>query len=195
MPALTVSLDGKHLATVCTDGYDHVSVHLRGSRIEEHLAVLTVTGGTLPEGGEPTYLTWVNSLPLAPGQVVEVAFIEHGATSHRGQTIDELREGEPREFTAADFKPMAEALAELRAKPSLREKFCFRLEASSGTRFAGETSDDAFALHVHWDSFNPERARLSLHSYTFDMLEQRGPLNYQVKERMPLGSSVRFEVA
>lgn len=90
MPALSVTIDGVLIATVCTDGYDVLSVRAGGTRIDDHLANLDVAGGSYPENGEQTYLTWVNELYLQPGQVVTVSFLESASTSHAGKTIEEL---------------------------------------------------------------------------------------------------------
>ncbi len=194
MPAISVTLDGKTLATVCTDGYDMVSVRVSGSRLDEHLAELEVTGGPPPKNGESTYLTWVDSVPIQAGKEVVVSVVESGLTSHAGKTIEELFPGKelPK---ITDFKPPAEMFAELRTRPRLRDKFSFRLQASSGRTFEGDTTDDAFAFGITWISHHPERARLTLHSYTFEELEQRAPMNYHVQDRIHVGDSVRFVVA
>lgn len=195
MPALNVSVDGATIATVCTAGYDVLNVRAGGTRVDDDLATLDVSGGSYPEDGQSTYLTWICDLPLQPGQVVEVIFLETGSTSHRGKTIEELFPGEtPTEPT--DFKPTAEMFAELRNRPKLHEKYAFQLVSSIGTVFAGETTPDehGFGFSVVWNSFHPERARVSLHSYTLDGLESHGPMNSHVEERMQYGDSVRFEL-
>lgn len=64
MPALTVSIDGVTLATVSTEGYDVMSVRADGTRVDENLATLDLSGGSYPESGESTYLTWISDVPL-----------------------------------------------------------------------------------------------------------------------------------
>ena len=195
MPALSVSIDGALIATVCTDGYDVLNVRASGTRIDDHLADLDISGGSYPEDGNHTHLIWANELQLQPGQVVTVSFLEHALSSHSGQTIDELFPDE--ELAAdADFKPTAEMFTELRAKSKLRDKFSFRLESSSGNTFAGETAPDAhgFGFSILWNSHHPERARVSLHSYTLDGLESRNPMSNHFEERLNFGGSVRFEL-
>lgn len=195
MPALSVSIDGKTIATVSTDGYDLLSVRAGGTRIDEDFADLEVAGGSHPEGRESTYLIWVSALSLQPGQVVTVSLLESAPTSHAGKTIDELfPDKEPSAIT--DFKPTAEILADIRSRPKLRDKFSFRLRTSLGTTFVGETKPDehGFGFTVNWNSFHPERARVSLHSYTLENLEHKGPMNNHVDERLYAGDSVRFEL-
>jgi hypothetical protein len=196
MPALSVSIDGNTIATVCTDGYDTLSIHAGGTRIDDDLANLDIAGGSYPKDGESTYLTWVNALPLQSGQVVIISFIESATSSHAGKTIEELfPDEEPIEMP--DFKPTTEMFNELRAKPKLRDQFYFRLESSLGTSFVGETTPDehGFGFTILWHSSHPERARVSLHSYTLESMEARGPTNYHVEERIHVGDSVRLEIA
>lgn len=195
MPALRVSIDGATLATVSMDGYDVMSVRAGGTRIADGLATLDLSGGSYPEFGESTYLTWINEVPLQTGQVVTVTFLEAASSSHAGKTIEELFPDE-QPSTQTDFKPTAEMFAELRAMPALRDRFSFRLVSSSGTNFAGETALDehGFGLTVLWNSSNPERARVSLHSYTLNNLEARGPMNNHVEEKLHYGGWVCFEL-
>lgn len=195
MPALSVSIDGVTLATVSTDGYDVLSVRAGGTRIDNELATLDLSGGSYPEFGESTYLTWISDVPLQAGQVVTVTFLETASSSHGGKTIEELFPDEP-PSTQTDFKPTAEMFAELRATPTLRDRFSFRLVSSSGTNFAGETAPDehGFGFTVLWNSSSPERASASLHSYTLNNLEARGPMNNHVEERLRYGEWVQFEL-
>lgn len=195
MPALSVSIDGKSIATVCTDGYDVAEVRVSGTRIDEALADLDVSGGSYPDGGESTYLMWVSGLQLSHSQVVVVTFSEEGLSSHKGKTIDEQFPDEGT-IEPIDFKPTEEMFKELRAKPKFRDKFSFKLESSVGTSYTGHTAPDdhGFSFSVLWNSFHPERARLSLHSYTLDGLEARSPMSDYVEERMQYGDSVRFEL-
>jgi hypothetical protein len=85
---------------------------------------------------------------------------------------------------------------ELRAKPKLREKYSFRLVSSSGINFIGETNPDehGFGFTVLWNSSHPERARVSLHSYSLESLEALGPMNNHVEEKIHYGGSVQFEL-
>src|SRR5262245_38315307 len=178
MPALDVSLDGITIATVNTDGFDVMSVNVGGTLIDDDPASLHVSGGSYPESGASLFLWWVPELVLRAGQNIGVSFLEYGATSHPGKTTEELFPNEPPK-TQTDFTPTAELFKQLRAKPKVRKSFSFRLVSSSGTSFVGTTAPDehGFGFTVLWNSFHPERARVSLHSYTLDSLEARGPMN------------------
>lgn len=196
MPALRISIDGNEVATVCTDGYAVLDAHVSGARIDEELATLSVAGTSQPENGEYVHRTWVNDIPMKSGQVLTIAFLESASSSHDGKTIEELF---PDEDTTEemDFTVTAEMFAELKAKPKLREKYSFRVKSSSGASFAGETKPEGhgFSFSVLWNSFQPEWARISLHSYTIESLEVRDePLEYLFQERAYPESSVTFEL-
>jgi len=194
MPSLRVSVNGSVVASVCTEGLDSLSARVSGTRIDEELATLDVAGGSYPKDAESTYLTWVD-LPLTAGQVVLVEFVESEPTSHRGKTIEELAVGEP-PVSPVDFKPTAEMFEQLRQAPQVRDHFSFRLGSSIGQSFIGETglNEHGFSFSVHWTSFHPERARLSLHSYTLEGLEKREPMIDYIEERMHVGNSVHFQL-
>ncbi len=195
MPAFSVAIDGSAIATVSMDEYNVINVRVEGTQLDEDIAHLELSGGCFPEQGESTHLTWINELPLRAGQVVTISFLEYAETSHAGKTIEELfpDEGPSKEAT---FKPYSEIISELRAKPKLHSTYSFRLELSTGTVFEGETKldDFGFALSVLWDWLSPERAKVSLHSYTLDSLETRGPVRDYLYERINFGDSVRFKL-
>jgi hypothetical protein len=196
MPALRISIDGNEVATVCTDGYDVLNARVGGTRIDDELATLGVAGTSQPENGESIYRTWVNEIPMQTGQVVAVSFLESAPNSHGGKTIEELFPEEDL-VEEMDFTVTAEMFAELRAKPKLREKYSFRIKSSSGASFTGESKPDehGFGFSVVWNSFHPERARISLHSYTLESLEIRNrPLEYLFEESVHAESTVTFEL-
>lgn len=195
MPALTVSVDGRLVAEVSTDGFDVLTVRIGGSKIDDDVADLSVAGGSYPESGKSIYLTWVDSLPLHEGQVVALAFLASGTTSHAGKTIDEMYPDEPEPDDEA-HKPLTEVFAELRAMPIRRERIAFRVSSSLGTVCSGETQPDdhGFGFDVIWNSKHPERALMSADTYTLDGLERQEHCKSLVRERMMLGDSVLFEL-
>lgn len=195
MPALSISIDDVALATVSMDGYDVMSVHIGGTRVDETLATLDLSGGSYPDAAESTYLTWINQIPLLPGQVITVTFLDAAFTSHAGKTFEELFPDEP-SSTQTEPKPRSDMFAEVRAMPKLRDRFSFRLVSSSGTNFTGETTQDehGFGFHVLWNSRSPDRARAAFHSYTLDQLKARGPMNYHFEDDLHYGDWVRFEM-
>jgi hypothetical protein len=195
MPALSVFVDGKHVATVCTDGLDSLSVDARGTLVDKEMSNLDVSGGNYPSGSDAMHLTWVTGVQLRAGQVVTVSLLESAASTLKGKTIDEMFPDEP-QSAQTDFKPTARMYTEVRARPKFREKYGFQLESSLGTKFVGETEPGVhgFGFSVHWNSFHPERARVSLHSYSLESLEVRGPMSKHVEERIYFGDSVRFQL-
>lgn len=197
MPALSVSIDGILVAVVSTEGNDVVSVRVSGTRLEEDLAHLELSGGPPPREGRSTHLTWVNSLPINAGQTITVSFLASGESSVPGLTIEEMFPGEEMPGTEdIDFKPNTDIFADLRSRHQFRDKWVLKLRSSNGLKFNGETNvdDHGFGFTVLWNSFYPERARLSLHSYTLEDLEKKGPMKYFAEEKLLLGGTVDLEV-
>jgi len=195
MPALKVSIDGAPVATVCTDGFDILTVQVHGTLVDSELATLDISGGRYPAVGESTHLIWANDTYLNHGQVVNVAFLENAPTSHAGKTIDELfPDEEP--VTQTDFSLTDAMFAEIRARPKARDGFNFRLDMAHGLSVIGETrpADHGFGFSVLWAHTRTEEARVSLHSYSLEELEQRAPGNYYAKERMQFSDSIQFEL-
>jgi len=194
MPALDITLDGASIATVSTDAFNVMSVNVGGTLVDEEYPSLDVSGGSYPEDAASTYLSWVCHQVLQPGQRIKVTFLESAASSHAGKTIDELFPDEP-PSAQTDFTPTDEMMCELRAKPKRREKFSFHLTSSNGKAFDAETQPDehGFGFSVLWNSYQPERARVSLHSYTLESLENRGPMNSHVREQLGYGDSVELQ--
>jgi hypothetical protein len=195
MPAIAVSVDGIPVATVCTEGYDVLTVRVGGTRINDEFAELDVSGGSHPDQGESTYLTWVNSVALKPGQTIRVALLESGATSHAGKTIKELFPEEEIP-SAPDFMPTPEVFDNIRAMPRLRDGYSFRFGITGGMSFTGHTAPEehGFGFTVLWNSRRPERASVSLHSYTLEGLEQQSPMRDYVQEHIHFGQEVSFEL-
>ena len=197
MPTISVTLNGQLLASVTTDGRDVLSVHVHGIRTDSEFASVDMTGGSYPEGQESTYLTWINSTLLSPGDSVEVRFTDSGQTSHPGRTIDELFPNEPADSQPTDFKATPEMFAELRAKPQLRVGYGFSLALPSGTYYEGRTTEaeHGFGFSVVWNSHRPQRASVSLHSYTVDSMEHQQPMRDHAREYIVPDNTVRFQVA
>ena len=190
MPALHILIDGNPIATVSTEGNEVLALSIHGSLVEEEFAHLDVDGG--PQG---KYLTWIPQLPLSAGQSVVVRFLEDGESSCPGKIIEELFPEEEIDRDI-DFKSTPEQFVELRAKQKVRERFSFSL--SSGDFSCSDVtreSDYGFGFTVLWNSFHPDRARFSLHSYTLDDLEHKAPMNYLAQERLNLGGEVKLVVA
>lgn len=195
MPALSLYIDGIFVASVNTEGYDILDVRVHGTFIDKNIASLEFSGGAHPEGGASSYLTWVSDLPIKLKQVVKVVFLEKALTSHSGKTIEELFPDEL-DKEPIDFKPLPEAINEIRAKPKLRSSISFMAQSPKAGSIYGKTEPDmfGFGFGVLWNAWHPERASVSLHSYTLENLESRGPMNYILNEKISIGSEVQFEV-
>jgi hypothetical protein len=198
MPAISVLLDGELLAVVNTTGYDVVSVHVHGTRVEEDFAAIEMSGGAYPENAESTHLIWINSHGVRPGQQVEVRFQESGETLRPGKTIHELFPEQSDTNEETDFTPTEAMFAELKARPPLRDGFSFQLRGSNGTAFAGRTApaDHGFGFSFAWNSYRPSRVSESLHSYTLEALEHRTPMSDFVRQYIeaPYAVTLRVDV-
>jgi hypothetical protein len=195
MLSISVSLDGKELACVQTDGYDVVSVSVRGTRIEDEFAEIDMTASSYPEAGESKYLIWLNSVPIQPGQVVEVNVTEDGETSGAGQTIDELFPSEA-SSDREEFKVTEEMFTELRARVPNRLGYRFETNLSSGSAVSAQTAPDehGFGFSVLWNCHRPERASVSLHTYTIDNMALGTPMKYHLNEHLNPGQSASVKV-
>lgn len=191
MPAFCVSVDEEIIVTVCTGGYDILSIQVSGTLIDQEFSKLNVTGGKYSGDEDTKHLIWVSEMPLRANQTVAVKMLSDSATSFPGKTIDELFPiDDPAE--TADFKPTSEMFDELRSKLKLRSRIAFHLKSSLDTNFVGHTAgeDHGFGFSILWDTWRPESARVSLHSYTLDSLQHRGPFSDHVKEELGIGDAV-----
>lgn len=173
-----------------------VSFGVTGTRVDPELATASITASRYPEGQESTYLIWLNELAILSGQTVTVSFRQGGPTSAPGKTVEELYPDEgPAEGT--DFKLTTQMMQELRARPQYRPGWAFEVRASNGVSYAGLTNEaeHGFGFSVLWTVHRPERASISLHSYTLESLEKRTPMQYHVRMNLELGSSVDLVVA
>ncbi|RIJ86816.1 hypothetical protein RSP822_08370 [Ralstonia solanacearum] len=199
MPALSVSVDGNTLMTVSTDdGYDLLSINIHGSRIDEAFATLNLSGGHYPDDGNSTYLTWIDQMPLQPGQAIAVSWQDQGSTSARGKTIDELATHES--IAPIDPKqqpPLSEIIAALKKRPLLRGQYAFEWIAPDSTVMAGQTlpEETSLTLSVIWHVLHRDgAARVSLHSTTLDNLAAHAPLHYRAQCKLRVGESIRLQL-
>lgn len=195
MPALQVSVDGRPVATVATEGYNVVSVNVAGTKTDEPFAHLDVSGGIYPDDGPSTYLVWVNELALRPGQVVTVSLLESATSSHSGKTIAELFPDQTHEEPTPS-KAISEVVEELRLRPRLHDRYAFVFATSNGTNYAGEAPASAhgFGFSVLWNWLQPERVSTSLHTYTLDDLKERGSMNYLAREYILAEGEARLDL-
>jgi hypothetical protein len=132
---------------------------------------------------------------LIAGQVVDVALLERDKAVGDGRSIEEL-------YPASESVPVptpidkAEFFADLRRQPQLREGFTVRLTSSVGTTgmFSTASDDHGFGFSVLWNNMRPERVSVSLHAYSIDSMESGESGRDFVRERLPLGGTVRLEL-
>src|SRR5215472_14920012 len=131
MLVLSVFVDERLMASVCTEGLDVLTVNIGGTKIDESLATVEFSGGTYPEGGDSKHLIWLSDLELESGQCVRVEVAATGSNSHSGKTIEELYPGS----TEEKFGPMPsreQLIAEVKTRRHLRSHFSVGVRASSG---------------------------------------------------------------
>ncbi|RJG11537.1 hypothetical protein [Massilia cavernae] len=195
MPAICVDCNGKRLATVNTDGFDVLALHVRGAQDQEPAAALDFSGASYG-GDEQVSLTWIPALPLALGDVVTVSLTDPVSASDKGKTYEELfPDAGPKE----DFKipPLDQAFFEEIAKRQrFHGGFMFRLDTSSGTHYSGSTRapEESFNFHVLWDFTRSGRARVGLSTNSLDDIRKREPGRNHVREELTTGGSVSFRV-
>ncbi|WP_431263337.1 hypothetical protein ACQ859_25680 [Roseateles chitinivorans] len=194
MPAISILVDGEPIATANTEGLSVLSAHVQGARSDEAFASVDLHGTTLEQS---TFLIWIGSLTLQPGQQVEVRFMEVGETAPPGKTIEELFPDEPGDEEPDDETSEASAFEKIRAKPLHRAGYGLAFSSSDGVAFEGRTGEDdhAFALHVAWNMYRPDRAHLSLRAYTLDELESRAPLRDMVREYLQAPCTVNLRIS
>jgi hypothetical protein len=162
VPSIRVAVDGVPVACVATDGLHVLSLHVGGTMVTDEFASVELHGGSYPEKGESTHLTWVSDLELRPGQQVQVEFVTKGFTSHAGKTIEELFPGEshPEESLQKNLTSLVE---ELRSKPRLRSHYSFEVQSSLGSNVTCELPGGAhgFGFSLVWNWVHPERVSAS----------------------------------
>lgn len=192
MPAFQILVDDALIATVSTEGQDLLSVSVSGSRIDEAFACLDCLGGTHSGEGEASPRYWSGRMAIRPGQRIEMRFLGAGETDLRAAMVLEPLPAAPAD---AAFDAAA-AFDELRAMPLKRDGFRLEFQSSSGAAFAGRTraEDHAFSCRLAWSSHRPDRARVSLHTFTLDELEHREPLRDKVREQLQPGASLTLRI-
>jgi hypothetical protein len=196
MPGLAVTVNGKEVATVSTEGSNLLTVRVAGDLVSEEFACLDVSGGLCGRGAGGQHLTWVNLIPLSAGDEIAVAFLEHATTSHPGKTIDELFP--EHEQPMGPWEPMEKMFEDLAKAPRVRERFNFVLTPSNGEpiRAATVPEDHCFGFSVSWVSQRPDRARVSLSSTSLqDIANQAGGTDHaQFKLKPGEGVTLRVDI-
>lgn len=196
MPGFAVTINGRGVATVSTEGYNLLSVRVAGDLISDEFASLDVSGGLYGEGDKSQHLTWVNLIPLNPGDEIGVTFLRDATTSHRGRTLDELFPENERPM--GPWEPLEKMFEDLAKEPQVRERFEFVLTPpdSEPVHAATLPGDHSFGFSVSWAWTSPELARVSLSSASLEQIAKRvsGADHAEFKLQMGQGVKLRVDV-
>lgn len=193
MPAICVDLNGKRLATVNTDGFDVMAVHVNSATDQEVVASLDFSGYS-QEAKESRI--WINAVPLDAGDEVTVSMEAPAASTDKGNTIAELYpDAEPAD-TYAFPKMTDEWFNEIASRRQYHGGFMFRLRSSVGTDYSGSTHapESGFGFHVLWDFTRQDRARVGLSSNSLEDLKHRRKWRDHVREELATGGFVSLRV-
>jgi hypothetical protein len=195
MPALSVTLNGEHLVSVATDGFDVIDVSVSGDLLGPEHAILRVSGGSYPDGQKSQYLIWEGERVLVPGDSVGVVFLTSGATSRAGKSIEELYPGN-KPGLKESFAPAEQMVRELKQRPKAFESLAFEFTGPDNATVRANTtpSEHGYAFTVLWNSHRPERARASAHTYTLDSLITKERGNYHAETKLAFGQGTTFKV-
>lgn len=56
MPTFIVSLDSHSIASVCTDGFEILAIHISGTRVDEEFASLHMNAGNYSDAAQASHL-------------------------------------------------------------------------------------------------------------------------------------------
>lgn len=195
MPLIAVEIDGQRVAAARCDDFHVVDARVSGSLVEPQFSTVELTTSTYPESGEGTYLIWLNEIELKAGQVIELKLLSDGEVIGAGKTIEELYpNGDDREPPPG--KSINECFRELRLKPNLRAGYNFR--SSMPTRanhFSGtELGEFGFGFGLLWNRFRPNRASLSLSTWSIDSVQFDTPSREHFREYIVPGQGGTLRV-
>jgi len=194
MPGFIVTLDGKRLVAVSTEGLNVLTVRVHGDVIGPEFAFVDVSGGHYGDEQYNKHLIWVNEREIDPGDEVEVAFRKETLTSEPGKTIEELYPGH--EAEVGRWQSVEEVFKDLAKTPKVREQFAFQVVSPSGEviKSRTEANDHGFGFSVLWDWTHPDIARVSLTSSSLAAVENRQGGTKHARIRLKLDQSVKLRV-
>ena len=195
MAALSVTLNGKFVVSVASDGLDLFEVTVSGDRLGPKRPVLRVSGGSFADDTERRYLIWIDEREISSADFLTINFHANGTTSEPGKTIEELY---PEEFAEPPppYRPVEEIFRELAERPKMFDRLAFRLVAPGGamTHALTAPAEHGFGFSVSWSAHRPDYARVSLHTYTLQSLIDNQPGTYHAQLRLQDGEGVTFGV-
>ncbi len=197
MPALRLLIDDLPILTVSSDGLDLVDVRVSATKVEPETAAVEVHGGSFGNPDDSRFLFWLEHQALTRGQRVSVEFLAEGESSRPGKTVEELypdAESEPEE-PEDPLLSRDEVLDQLTLRPKLHEHLSCTATLPTGTsRVRLQDDEHGYAFGVCWHSHRPERARVSLHSYTVESMRRKENGTYHVQSTLNFGQSACIEV-
>jgi len=181
MAVMSIAVDGELVAAVDNDDLAMLSVHLRGSVTEEHVAALSCDG-TLTAGHSDGYRVWLPELPLREGQVVTIRMDDDSRpalTPARNPTMPHPGLSPESVATLGNTQsPSARDIATARSHARVRPGFSFALATSRGTRcdVKSGAGDEQFQCLVMWTlDWEPEYARIRALTTNRERILRRDP--------------------
>lgn len=196
MSALSIFLDNILLARVRTDGFEVLGVRAGGVRSDNEFADIDMSAGSYTDDQAKTHLIWINSQPISADQELRLEFADSGSNSHEGKTIEDLFPDEATGLVSGS--PSAtEILAEFWQRPPVRDGYSFdvRLPDGESVRSKSSPEDLGFGFSVLWNSYNPDKASVSLYTYTRENMEQSSPGTYHVRTHLQPGQGVSIKIS
>jgi len=197
MPALRISIDETHVLTVSADGLDLVDVRVSATKVESDLAAVEVHGGSYSKPDESRFLFWLEHRPLQAGQRVSVEFSQDGESSWPGKTVEELYPDEQAETeeTQSPFPSREAMLDQLTLRAHEHDRLSCKVNLPTRSVEAEtEPEEHGYAFGVSWHSHRPNRARVSLHTYSIESMRLNENGVSHVQESLSFGESVSLEV-
>jgi hypothetical protein len=130
-----------------------------------------------------------------PGDAVGVTFLPEGATSRRGEAIEEFYPDQAR--TQQEPRPSAEEMVrELKQRPKAFDFLNFEFIGPDGTGMQGRTSSEEHGLGfgVLWNSYHPERARVTVRTHKLESLITKEKGLYHADAKLAFGQRVLYKV-
>lgn len=191
---LAVSLNGKCLVTVSTEGLNILTVRVHGDVIGPEFASIDMSGGLYEGAKDDKHLIWLDEQEIGLGDEIEVAFLEEASTTDSGKTIEELCPDD--EAQMGPWQSRESIFEDLATKPKVREWFAFWLSLPSGETINSRTgaNDHSFGFSVVWDWTRPDTAQVSLGSNSLEGIKHRQGRTEHARFRLQYGQNVKFRV-
>lgn len=195
MPGFRVSINGKELVSVSTDGINILCVQVNGDVVGEELAELQVYGGSYRGEEDDTHFIWVNEHKLNENDEIEIILLESVTTSCQGKRIEEIYP-KSEESTLAN-QTLEELFTELSKEPKLRDHFSFKLQSHLGEKIHLKTDGNeySFNFNVMWKWLHPEKASVWLTSNTLHGIKKQKNGEKHAQLSLQYKQSVKFSVS